>query len=174
MAENNDKRLFLLDAFALIYRAFFAFAGNRTDKDGNPSGGYTMVNSKGLNTSAVFGFTNTLLELLEKEKPTHIAVVFDVSGPTHREVEYTEYKANREAMPEDLRRSIPYIKKLIEGFKIPVLGVEGYEADDVIGTLAKKAEKHGYTTYMERPIRTSVNWFLRISSCTNPPEWATE
>ena len=151
MAENNDKRLFLLDAFALIYRAFFAFAGNRTDKDGNPSGGYTMVNSKGFNTSAIFGFTNTLLELLEKEKPTHIAVVFDVSGPTHREVEYSEYKANREAMPEDLRRSIPYIKQVIEGFKIPVLGVEGYEADDVIGTLAKKAEKHGYTTYMVTP-----------------------
>ncbi|MFT5054769.1 MAG: DNA polymerase-1, partial [Oceanospirillaceae bacterium] len=148
---KEDKRLFLLDAFALIYRAYFAFAGNRVDKDGNRKGGYTMVNSKGLNTSAMFGFTNTLLELLEKEKPTHIAVVFDVSGPTFRTEEFSEYKANRAPMPEDLRTSIPYIKKLIDGFNIPSLGVEGYEADDVIGTLAKKAELQGYTTYMVTP-----------------------
>lgn len=151
VAEKEDKRLFLLDAFALIYRAYFAFAGNRVDRDGNRKGGYTMVNSKGLNTSAMFGFTNTLLELLEKEKPTHIAVVFDVSGPTLRTEEFSEYKANRQEMPEDLRISIPYIKKIIEGFRIPVLGVEGYEADDVIGTLAKKAELDGYTTYMVTP-----------------------
>jgi DNA polymerase-1 len=149
--EKEDKRLFLLDAFALIYRAYFAFAGNRVDKDGNRKAGYTMVNSKGLNTSAMFGFTNTLLELLEKEKPTHIAVVFDVSGPTFRTEEFSEYKANRSPMPEDLRASIPYIKKLIDGFNIPSLGVEGYEADDVIGTLAKKAELHGYTTFMVTP-----------------------
>lgn len=148
---KEDKRLFLLDAFALIYRAYFAFAGNRVDRYGNRKGGYTMVNSKGLNTSAMFGFTNTLLELLEKEKPTHIAVVFDVSGPTLRTEEFSEYKANRQEMPEDLRTSIPYIKKIIEGFNIPCLGVEGYEADDVIGTLAKKAETHGYTTYMVTP-----------------------
>lgn len=148
---SEDKRLFLLDAFALIYRAYFAFAGNRVDKHGNRSAGYTMVNSKGLNTSAIFGFTNTLLELLEKEKPSHIAVVFDMPGETNRQVEYTEYKANRQAMPDDLRDSISYIKDLIRGFRIPVLGVEGYEADDVIGTLAKKAEKHGYTTYMVTP-----------------------
>lgn len=148
---KEDKRLFLLDAFALIYRAYFAFAGNRVDRDGNRKGGYTMVNSKGLNTSAMFGFTNTLLELLEKEKPTHIAVVFDVSGPTLRTEEFSDYKANRQEMPEDLRTSIPYIKKIIEGFRIPVLGVEGYEADDVIGTLAKKAELDGYTTYMVTP-----------------------
>ena len=119
MEAKQDKRLFLLDAFALIYRAYFAFAGNRVDKDGNRKGGYTMVNSKGLNTSAMFGFTNTLLELLEKEKPTHIAVVFDVSGPTFRTEEFSEYKANRSPMPEDLRASIPYIKKLIDGFNIP-------------------------------------------------------
>ncbi|MFM1876322.1 MAG: polymerase [Bacteroidota bacterium] len=149
--ETEDKRLFLLDAFALIYRAYFAFAGNRVDKHGNRSAGYTMVNSKGQNTSAIFGFTNTLLELLEKEKPSHIAVVFDMPGSTHREVEFTEYKANRQAMPDDLRDSISYIQDLIRGFRIPVLGVEGYEADDVIGTLAKKAEKHGYTTYMVTP-----------------------
>ncbi|MBP9152863.1 MAG: hypothetical protein KBF73_11315 [Flavobacteriales bacterium] len=149
--ETEDKRLFLLDAFALIYRAYFAFAGNRVDKHGNRASGYTMVNSKGLNTSAIFGFTNTLLELLEKEKPSHIAVVFDMPGETNRQIEYTEYKANRQAMPDDLCDSISYIQDLIRGFRIPVLGVEGYEADDVIGTLAKKAEKEGYTTYMVTP-----------------------
>ena len=148
---SEDKRLFLLDAFALIYRAYFAFAGNRVDKHGNRASGYTMVNSKGLNTSAIFGFTNTLLELLEKEKPSHIAVVFDMPGETNRQVEYTEYKANRQAMPDDLATSIPYIQDLVRAFRIPVLGVEGYEADDVIGTLAKRAEEHGYTTYMVTP-----------------------
>lgn len=148
---EEDKRLFLLDAFALIYRAYFAFAGNRVDKHGNRASGYTMVNSKGQNTSAVFGFTNTLLELLEKEKPSHIAVVFDMPGETNRQVEFTDYKANRPPMPDDLRDSIPYIQELVRGFNIPVLGVEGYEADDVIGTLAKKAEKEGYTTYMVTP-----------------------
>lgn len=147
----EDKRLFLLDAFALMYRAYFAFAGNRVDRHGNRASGYTMVNSKGQNTSAVFGFTNTLLELLEKEKPSHIAVVFDMPGETNRQVEFTEYKANRAPMPDDLRDSIPYIQDLVRGFNIPVLGIEGYEADDVIGTLAKKAEKEGYTTYMVTP-----------------------
>jgi len=148
---SEDKRLFLLDAFALIYRAYFAFAGNRIDRHGARASGYTMVNSKGQNTSAIFGFTNTLLELLEKEKPSHIAVVFDMPGDTHRQVEFTEYKANRAPMPDDLRDSLPYIRDLVKGFNIPVLGVEGYEADDVIGTLAKKAEKAGYTTYMVTP-----------------------
>jgi len=148
---SEDKRLFLLDAFALIYRAYFAFAGNRVDRHGNRASGYTMVNSKGQNTSAIFGFTNTLLELLEKEKPSHIAVVFDMPGETNRQVEFTEYKANRAPMPDDLADSIPYIQELVRGFNIPVLGVEGYEADDVIGTLAKRAEQHGYTTYMVTP-----------------------
>ena len=148
---SEDKRLFLLDAFALIYRAYFAFAGNRVDRHGNRASGYTMVNSKGQNTSAIFGFTNTLLELLEKEKPSHIAVVFDMPGETNRQIEFTDYKANRAPMPDDLRDSIPYIQELVRGFRIPVLGVEGYEADDVIGTLAKKAEKEGYTTYMVTP-----------------------
>jgi len=138
MSENN-KKLFLLDAFALIYRAYFAFSNNH------------RINSKGVNTSAVLGFTNTLLEVLKKEKPSHIAVVFDTSEPTVRHVEFAEYKAHREAMPEDLSASIPYIIKLIEGFNIPVLYSNGYEADDVIGTLAKKAEQHGFTTYMMTP-----------------------
>lgn len=139
MSSENPKKLFLLDAFALIYRAYFAFSNNH------------RINSKGLNTSAILGFTNTLVEVLKKEKPTHIAVVFDTSEPTVRHIEYTEYKAQREAMPEDLSSAIPYIIKLIEGFNIPVLYSHGYEADDVIGTLAKKAEQHGYTTYMMTP-----------------------
>lgn len=139
MSEKEDKRLFLLDAFALIYRAYFAFGNNQ------------RVNSKGLNTSAVFGFANTLLEVLQKEKPTHIAVVFDTAAPTSRHEEFTDYKAHRDAMPDDIAVAIPYVKRLIEGFKIPVLESDGYEADDVIGTLAKKAEKAGYTTYMMTP-----------------------
>lgn len=139
MTEQHPKKLFLLDAFALIYRAYFAFSNNH------------RVNSKGLNTSAILGFTNTLLEVLKKEKPTHIAVVFDTSKPTVRHEEFAEYKANREEMPEDLATAIPYIIKLIEGFNIPVLYSDGYEADDVIGTLAKQAEKKGYLTYMMTP-----------------------
>ncbi len=138
MSQNN-KKLFLLDAFALIYRAYFAFSNNH------------RVNSKGLNTSAILGFTNTLLEVLKKEKPTHIAVVFDTSEPTARHVEFAEYKAQREEMPEDLASSIPYIKKIIEGFNIPVLYSHGFEADDVIGTLAKMAEAQGFITYMMTP-----------------------
>lgn len=139
MNNETSKKLFLLDAYALIYRAYFAFSNNH------------RINSKGLNTSAILGFTNTLVEVLKKEKPTHIAVVFDTAEPTVRHVEYTEYKAQREAMPEDISSAIPYIIKLIEGFNIPVLYSHGYEADDVIGTLAKKAEQHGYTTYMMTP-----------------------
>jgi DNA polymerase-1 len=138
MPENN-KKLFLLDAFALIYRAYFAFANNH------------RINSKGLNTSAVLGFTNTLLEVLKKEKPSHIAVVFDTPEQTVRHIEFTEYKANREEMPEDLALAIPYIIKVIEGFNIPVIAKPGFEADDVIGTLAKLAEKQGFTTYMMTP-----------------------
>ncbi len=137
--SDNNKKLFLLDAFALIYRAYFAFSNNH------------RVNSKGVNTSAILGFTNTLMEVLKKEKPTHIAVVFDTAEPTVRHTAFADYKAQREAMPEDLSASIPYIIRLIEGFNIPVLFSNGYEADDVIGTLAKKAEQHGFTTYMMTP-----------------------
>lgn len=139
ITKDTDKKLFLLDAFALIYRAYFAFSNN------------PRINSKGFNTSAIFGFTNTLLEILNKEKPTHIAVVFDMEGPTQRHVEFESYKANREEMPEDLRDSIPLIHQLIEGLNIQTLGLEGYEADDIIGTLAAKAEKAGFTTYMMTP-----------------------
>ncbi len=136
---DQPKKLFLLDAFALIYRAYFGFANNQ------------RVNSKGLNTSAVLGFTNTLLEVLKKEKPSHLAIVFDTSAATTRHEEFPEYKAHREAMPEDLSLAIPYIYKLVEAFNIPSLFMDGYEADDLIGTLAKKAEKEGFVTYMMTP-----------------------
>lgn len=139
ITKDTPKKLFLLDAFALIYRAYFAFSSS------------PRINSKGFNTSAIFGFTNTLMEILTKEKPTHIAVVFDMEGPTARHLEFETYKANREEMPEDLRKSIPVIIELIKGFNIEVLGLEGFEADDVIGTLAIKAEKAGFTTYMMTP-----------------------
>lgn len=139
LTKNTDKKLFLLDAFALIYRAYFAFSNS------------PRINSKGFNTSAVFGFTNTLLEILNKEKPTHIAVVFDTDAPTQRHEEFEAYKANREEMPEDLRASIPLIIDLIKGFNIEVIGLPGYEADDLIGTLARKAENLGFTTYMMTP-----------------------
>lgn len=134
-----EKKLFLLDAYALIYRAYFAFSNNH------------RINSKGLNTSAIFGFTNTLLDVIKKERPSHIAVVFDTSTPTVRHEQFPAYKATREEMPEDLRKSIPYIIRLIEGFNIPVLFADGYEADDVIATLAVKAEKLGYKTFMMTP-----------------------
>ena len=137
--ETPEKKLFLLDAYALIYRAFFAMSKN------------PRMNSKGLNTSAVMGFLNSLYEILQKEKPSHIGVAFDVSGTAQRQAEYSEYKANREKMPDDLRDAIPYIIRLIEAFNIPVYGVEGYEADDVIGTLSKKAEQQDFLTYMMTP-----------------------
>ncbi|MBR1514270.1 MAG: DNA polymerase I [Bacteroidales bacterium] len=137
--ENTEKKLFLLDAYALIYRAFFALNKN------------PRLNSKGVNTSAVMGFLNSLYEILKNEKPTHIGVAFDVAGTAQRQAEYSEYKANREKMPDDLRDAIPYIIRLIEGFNIPIYGVEGYEADDVIGTLSKKAEQQDFITYMMTP-----------------------
>lgn len=139
MSDNNKQKLFLLDAFALIYRSYFAFIRN------------PRFNSKGVNTSAMLGVTNSIVQVLEKEKPDYIGVVFDVSAPTFRNEIFPEYKAHREAMPEDLRKSIPYIHKIIEGFNIPIIEKSGFEADDVIGTLAKEAEKQGFTTYMMTP-----------------------
>ena len=136
---NEEKKLFLLDAMALIYRAYFAMSRN------------PQINSKGLNTSAILGFANTLLEILKKEKPTHLGVAFDTMAPTQRHEDFAEYKANREKMPEGLAASIPYVKKLLDALEIPVLFVDGYEADDVIGTLAKQAEKKGFITYMMTP-----------------------
>ena len=139
ITKDTPKKLFLLDAYALIYRAFFAFSTN------------PRINSKGLNTSAIFGFTNTLLEILNKEKPTHIAVVYDTPEATIRHTEFVEYKAQREEMPEDLRACLPYIIQLIEGFNISIIKTPGFEADDAIGTLAKVAEQRGFTTYMMTP-----------------------
>ena len=133
------KKLFLIDAFALIYRSYFAFSKN------------PRINSKGLETSAVLGFVNSLVEVIKKENPTHIAVVFDTPAATVRHKEYSEYKANREAMPEGISVALPYIDKLLEAFNISKLYADGYEADDVIGTLAKKAEKQGFITYMMTP-----------------------
>lgn len=134
-----DKTLFLLDAYALAYRAYYAFIKS------------PRINSKGVNTSAVFGFTNTLLEVLQKENPSHIGVVFDPHGPTFRHEMYAEYKANREAMPEDMRQAIPLIKEVIGALRIPVVQVDGFEADDIIGTLAHKAVAEGFTVYMMTP-----------------------
>ncbi len=132
----QEKKLFLLDAMALIYRAYFAL--NR-----NP-----RITSKGFNTSAIMGFTNSLYDILKNENPSHIGVAFDSFAPTLRHQEYKEYKANREKMPEDIISNMPYIKRLLEGFNIPIIEIDGYEADDLIGTLAKQSEKEGFTTYM--------------------------
>src|SRR6188768_4164597 len=126
------KRLFLLDAFALVYRAHFAFTKN------------PRINSKGMNTSVAFGFTNTLMEVLSKQKPSHIAVAFDTPGKTFRDEIFKEYKANRQETPEDIRTGIPIVKEIIRGFNIPILELDGYEADDIIGTLATQAATQGF------------------------------
>ncbi len=139
MTDNNQKRLFLLDAYALIFRAYYAFIKN------------PRVTSKGLNTSAIFGFLLALEEVLQKQKPTHIAVVFDTPAPTFRHEMYNEYKAHRDETPEDIKKAVPYIKRLIEAYKIPVIDYPGFEADDVIGTLARKASERGFTTFMVTP-----------------------
>ena len=134
-----EKRLFLLDAFALIFRAYYALIRN------------PRVTSKGKNTNAQFGFTNTLIDLLNKQKPSHMAVCFDTEEPTERHTDYADYKANRQEAPEDLLASLPDIKKIIQGLNIPIIETHGFEADDVIGTLAKQAEKFGYDVYMVTP-----------------------
>lgn len=133
------QKLFLLDAMALIYRAHFAFIKA------------PRITSKGLNTSAVFGFTNTLLEVLQKEKPTHIGIGFDTSAPTFRHIQYEPYKAQREAQPEDITVAIPYVKKLAEAMNIPLLLLDGFEADDVIGTIAKQAARANFEVFMMTP-----------------------
>ena len=131
-------KLFLIDAYAIIYRSYYAFIKN------------PRINSKGLNTSAILGFCNTLHEVMEKEKPTHLGVAFDL-GKTFRHEAFPEYKAQREATPEDIRQSVPIIKRLLEAFHIPILQAEGFEADDVIGTLAHQADAQGIRTYMLTP-----------------------
>ena len=133
------QKLFLLDAYALIYRSYYAFIKN------------PRINSKGLNTSAIMGFLNTLNEVLTKEKPTHIGVAFDPHGPTFRSEAFPEYKAQREETPEDIKKAVPIIKELLKAYRIPVLQVDGFEADDVIGTLATKAGADGIETFMLTP-----------------------
>ena len=137
--SQPSKKLFLLDAMALIYRAHFAFSKN------------PRINSKGLNTGAVMGFTNVLIDIIQNQKPTHLGVAFDTPAPTFRHVEYPEYKATRERQPEEIREAIPYCKKIIEGFQVPLLELDGYEADDIIGTLAKTAAKNDFEVYMMTP-----------------------
>ncbi len=137
---TSENKVFLLDAYALIYRGYFAFAKN------------PRINSKGTETSAILGFLNSLMEILKKEKPTHIAVVFDTPQPTQRHIEFPEYKANREKMPEAIQIAIPYIKDILKAFHIKEYSIVGYEADDVIGTIAKKLEKEdSFITFMMTP-----------------------
>ena len=138
-SSTPEKKLFLIDAFAIIFRSYFAFGSNQ------------RYNSEGINTSVTLGFANTLLEILKKQKPSHIAVVFDMPGKTFRNDLFPEYKAHRNETPEDIIASIPYVKQLIDGFNIPMLGEVGYEADDVIGTISKMAEKEGFQTFMMTP-----------------------
>ncbi|PAW77001.1 MAG: DNA polymerase I [Verrucomicrobia bacterium Tous-C9LFEB] len=133
------KRLFLVDGMAIVYRAHFAFAVK------------PIMTSKGLNTSAIYGFANTLTDLIKNQNPTHMAVVFDTEAPTQRHVDFPEYKAQREAMPEELSAALPYVRRLITAMNIPVITKDGYEADDIIGTLAKRAEPEGFDTFMVTP-----------------------
>ena len=136
---EKQKRLFLLDAYALIFRGYYAFIKN------------PRINSQGLDTSAILGFTNSLLDVIKRERPDHLAVCFDKGGSTDRVEIFPEYKANRDETPEGIKIAVPYIYKLLEAMRIPVIVKEGYEADDIIGTLAKKAEKEGYQTFMVTP-----------------------
>ena len=132
-------KLFLIDAYALIYRSYYAFIKN------------PRINSKGMNTSAIFGFINSLEDVLKRENPTHIAVGFDPKGPTFRHEAYEQYKAQRQETPEDIRKSVPFIKDIIEAYNIPILEVPRFEADDVIGTISKQAEKEGFEVFMMTP-----------------------
>ena len=139
LSKDSDKKLFLIDAYALIFRAYYAFIKN------------PRINSKGINTSAVFGFTNALLEVIRNEKPTHLAVVFDPPGGSFRTEVFEEYKANRDETPEDIKISVPLIHRVLEAMNIPMRVEAGFEADDLIGCLAKKAEVEGFDVYMMTP-----------------------
>jgi DNA polymerase-1 len=136
---SQQKRLFLLDAYALIFRGYYAFIKN------------PRINSKGMDTSAVMGFTNSLLDVIKRERPDHLAVCFDKGGSATRTEMFTEYKANRDETPEAIRIAVPYIQQILEAMQIPVIEKEGFEADDIIGTLAKQAEKEGYQVFMVTP-----------------------
>jgi DNA polymerase I len=134
-----EKKLFLLDGMALVYRAHFALIAK------------PIFDSKGQNTSALYGFTQTLLEIMKNQQPTHIAVAFDTDAPTHRHAEFAEYKADRQAMPEDISAALPHVRRMIEAFRIPVLTCDGWEADDIIGTFVRKAQQEGFVSYMVTP-----------------------
>jgi DNA polymerase-1 len=169
MAGTDPKKLFLLDAYALIFRSYYAFIKN------------PRITSKGLNTSAVFGFLLTLEEVLQKQRPSHIAVVFDTPTPTFRHIMYKEYKAHRDETPEDIRKAVPYIKKLLEAYRIPVIDSPGFEADDVIGTLSRQASEKGFTTYMMTPdkdfaqlVTEKVFMFKPSRSGNESVQWGVE
>ncbi len=132
---KNQKRLFLLDAYALIFRGYYAFIKN------------PRINSKGMDTSAILGFTNSLLDVIKRERPDHLAVCFDKGGSKSRTDLFKEYKANRDETPEAINLAIPYIQQILEAMHIPVIIKEGYEADDIIGTLAKQAEKKRFSSF---------------------------
>ena len=161
---SSEKKLFLLDAYALIFRSYYAFI--KTPR----------ITSYGLNTNAIFGFTTTLLEILEKYDPSHIAVCFDHKSENIRKQEYPLYKANRDETPEDIKRSEPFIRQIIDAFNIPLIEKAGYEADDVIVTLATRAEKEGYITYMMTPDKdfgqavTEKILMFKPARGGNPPE----
>lgn len=152
-----QKKLFLLDAFALVFRAYYALIRN------------PRITSKGRNTNAQFGFTNTLIELIKNQNPTHMAVCFDTHAPTERHTDFADYKANRQETPEDILSAVPDIKRIIEGFNIPVIAIDGYEADDVIGTLAKEAEKSGYDVFMVTPDKDYGQLVSRHIKIYKPP-----
>ncbi|MFZ0281124.1 MAG: DNA polymerase I [Bacteroidales bacterium] len=167
--SDQSKKLFLLDAYALIFRSYYAFIRN------------PRVTSKGMNTSAIFGFLLTLREVLQKQKPTHIAVVFDTPTPTFRHELFKEYKATRDETPEDIRVAVPYIKRLLEAYRIPVIEKPGFEADDVIGTLAKMASAKGFTTFMMTPdkdyaqlVSDSIFMFKPSKSGSESVKWGVE
>ncbi|MFT7303724.1 MAG: DNA polymerase-1, partial [Akkermansiaceae bacterium] len=158
-----ESRLFLLDGMALVYRAHFAFIRN------------PITNSQGVNTSAIFGFTNTLLTIIEKEKPTHLAVAFDTSAPTSRHITYPDYKAQREAMPEELAAAIPEVKKLCQAMNIPLIVMDGFEADDIIGTIAHRAEEAGnMETFMVTPDKDFAQLVAPRTSMWKPGRQGSE
>ena len=153
---SEKKRLFLIDAYALIFRGYFALIKN------------PRLNSKGQNTSAIFGFMNSLIDVVKRERPDHLAVCFDKGGSEARNEMFPEYKANRDETPDAIRFAIPYICDILEAMKIPIMAKEGFEADDIIGTLAKKPKNKATVPLWLRPIRILHNWFQKIYLCTVP------
>jgi DNA polymerase I len=155
-----EKKLFLLDGMALVYRAHFALIAK------------PIFDSKGQNTSALYGFTQTLLEIMKNQQPTHIAVAFDTDAPTHRHAEFAQYKADRQAMPEDISAALPHVRRMIEAFRIPVLTCDGWEADDIIGTFVRKAQQEGFVSYMVTPDKDFGQSMTRPFG-TSLPAWVT-